>query len=154
MKSRNGTTLIDALVVVAVFAMILVSTSTLIVDGFRGIALAQQRSETNRLLLIVKQVWQETLRESPPETWSADDADFRAGSVHFAFRDKALNVETGPSNFKVPLPGDMTPRFSIEAPAGLAACAVMNLTWTTTYRARTTTNQVRLVACGNGSTDA
>lgn len=154
MNARSGITLIDALVVVAVFAIIVLGTSSLIVDGLRGIALAQQRTETNRLVLILSHLWQESLRESTPDTWAVDDKGFHAGPLRFSPEHKMLRVDTGRSAFRVSLPPGMTPSFRIEEPEGLAACAVMDVTWTTRYRARETTNHVRLVACGRGAPDA
>lgn len=148
MKTRRGFTLTELLVVLAVTATVISMIGSFFVEGWIAVHRAFRRNDNSQLLPIVMKVWQKSLANTEPASWSVNNTSFNSTPTVVEQEGKHLAVINGDKTQHFLLPNDATCRFSVENSPGLAACAVLDVYWESRYFASCRMNHVRFVACG------
>ena len=150
MKHRDGFTLTEMLIVTAVTVSVLSLVSAFFVDGWSASHRTLRRIDHNQIVPIIMKKWQAFLKPTSPDSWQLqqEEGAFKAGRVRVWQGGNHLLFVSGGKTNAMRLPTGSKCSFSIEAPANMAACAVMTVTWPSEYVRSSEINLVRFVACG------
>ena len=146
---KRGYTLVELLIVVAVTATLLSVIGQFFSDGWVASHRAFRRVESNQLCLLVMNQWQNSLRNTSPRSWHADENFFEAGSVLISTSASHITIRNNDSEKSILLPEGATCRFSIERDPTLDSCAVLDISWNSKFFRKIKENKVRFVACGS-----
>jgi len=148
MRKTAGYTLMELLTVITVVVIVAPLVGKLFTDGWIASHRTIRRIENNQIVPILMKSWQKTLANTSPETWHTENNVFRAESFSTSQNGKHLVINNGQFTKKLLLPSGSECVFSIERYSDMADCAIMQLSWISTYMRKKQTNQVRFVACG------
>lgn len=147
---KTGYTLVEVLVVIAIFATLISAATRLFGDAWTSIHRATTHIQTAQTVRLVADRWRAVVRETSPGDWQTANGQFNAGNQRVFFDSRHVVFGNGKTERRIHLPGSLTGQFSIEKKKTGVDCAVLTLAWERRYFRVTKTESIRVAGCARG----
>jgi len=145
--TSSCSTLTEVLLAGAIGIALLGVAFRLTYEGWQLCREGSRQAWISQDICLVRRQWREFVHECPPGGWIAQPQRFQAGT-YCATTNAQVLVLSRPGRAKeVQLPAGMRAGLAVERVSGQADCAVLKLSWESSFMGKRTTHRVAVVAC-------